>query len=280
MPSSTTPHHPLRRISTGSLSSLARSTDRAASSPSGLDFLLPALTDLSDEAATLATNTSQMTALHDALGTFNEAFAGYLYTLKMNAFCVEWPEAPNEFSFQRAESLKEPVPPPPSAFTMPPTPQTGPSQATSHSDTQAFINAADMTYMTTHSDNFEEQTPPARPKSRVGAGAGAGLKKAPPGVAAKKATGALKKKRELEVSGIIDTLPLEYRGDNPTERLRMEKVIMKLMENPEGVTLKDMVLPPDMPQARVNKCLITLVAKKLVSKPVVGKITVYRWVGS
>ncbi|ODO06823.1 hypothetical protein I350_04183 [Cryptococcus amylolentus CBS 6273] len=214
-PSSNTPHHPLRRISTGSLSSLARSTDRANSSPSGLDFLLPALTDLSDEAATLATNTSQMTALHDALGTFNEAFAGYLYTLKMNAFCVEWPEAPNELSFQRAESLKEPIAPPPSVSAMPPTPQSRPSQSSSHSETQASANAADMTYMTTHSDNSMEQTPPARPKSRVGAGAGAGVKKAPTGAAGKKPTGALKKKRELEVSGIIDTLPLEYRGGNP-----------------------------------------------------------------
>lgn len=93
------PHHPLRRISTGSLSSLARSTDKNTSSPSGLEFLQPAMTDLADEAATLAANTSQMTTLHDALGTFNEAFAAYLYALKMNAFCVEWPEAPNELSF-------------------------------------------------------------------------------------------------------------------------------------------------------------------------------------
>lgn len=86
------PHHPLRRISTGSLSSLARSTDKNTSSPSGLEFLQPAMTDLADEAATLSANTSQMTTLHEALGTFNEAFAAYLYALKMNAFCVEWPE--------------------------------------------------------------------------------------------------------------------------------------------------------------------------------------------
>lgn len=71
------------------------------------------MTDLADEAATLAANTSQMTTLHDALGTFNEAFAAYLYALKMNAFCVEWPEAPNELSFSRAESLQKPAPPPP-----------------------------------------------------------------------------------------------------------------------------------------------------------------------
>ena len=83
--------HPLRRISTGSLSSLARSQDRTHSSPSGLDFLQPALTELADEAATLGANIANLNELHDALGTFNEAFAGWLYALKMNAFCVEWP---------------------------------------------------------------------------------------------------------------------------------------------------------------------------------------------
>ena len=86
------PPHPLRRVSTGSLSALARSQDRSHTSPSGLDFLTPALTELADEAATLAANTAKLNELHDALGTFNEAFAGWLYALKMNAFCVEWPQ--------------------------------------------------------------------------------------------------------------------------------------------------------------------------------------------
>ena len=85
------PPHPLRRISTGSLTSLARSQDRARTSPSGLDFLQPALTELVDEAATLSSNVQRLNELHDALGTFNESFAGWLYALTMNAFCVEWP---------------------------------------------------------------------------------------------------------------------------------------------------------------------------------------------
>jgi DASH complex subunit DAM1 len=48
--------------------------------------------DLSDEAAALASHVQAMNRLHDSLGTFNEAFAGYLYALRMNAFCVEWTE--------------------------------------------------------------------------------------------------------------------------------------------------------------------------------------------
>ena len=50
------------------------------------------MTDLADEAATLAINVDKLNAMHDALGTFNEAFAGYMYALKMNAFCVSWDE--------------------------------------------------------------------------------------------------------------------------------------------------------------------------------------------
>lgn len=48
--------------------------------------------ELTDEAAMLASNVQNMSRLHDALGIFNESFAGYLYALRMNAFCVEWPE--------------------------------------------------------------------------------------------------------------------------------------------------------------------------------------------
>jgi DASH complex subunit DAM1 len=101
--------HPLRRPSTGSLSSLARSTDRNTSSPSGLDFLQPALSELNDEAATLASNISQLTGLHNALGTFNESFAGCLYALKMNAFCVEWSQvcvAGRKLALDQGERMK------------------------------------------------------------------------------------------------------------------------------------------------------------------------------
>ncbi|WVF68571.1 hypothetical protein IAT40_003340 [Kwoniella sp. CBS 6097] len=274
------PPHPLRRISTGSLSSLARSTDRAHTSPSGLDHLSSAVMDLSDEAATLSANVQQMTALHDALGTFNEAFAGYLYALKMNAFCVEWPQAPNELSFQRMESLEvpDPIPQP-----VPASPHSGPSRSSISGNTaSSALNAADMTYATAYSNSMDDDSPrPVRPQSSAAARqAGAGVKKPAAGPVKKGLTNAAaKKKRELEISGIIDTLPLEYRGGEPAERMRMEKVISKLMNHPDGISMKDMLNPPELPQAKLNKCLIALVAKKLVSKPQVNKITLYRWEG-
>ena len=49
------------------------------------------MTELADEAATLSSNVGMLNDLHHSLGLFNESFAGWLYALKMNAFCVEWP---------------------------------------------------------------------------------------------------------------------------------------------------------------------------------------------
>ncbi|ORY34846.1 DASH complex subunit Dam1-domain-containing protein [Naematelia encephala] len=261
------PPHPLRRISTGSLSSLARSQDRAPQSSSGLDFLAPALTELADEAATLAANVQHLNELHDALGTFNESFAGWLLALKMNAFCVEWPLGPNEVSFLRAPTLAPPPPPVLSILHNPNTIPSSPTPGQTQSD-----HPGDMTYATSYSNSTEDQ--PLPPK-KVGTGPGLGVKK---GIMKKPP--AERKKRELAVSAIIDTLPLEYRGSQPSARLAMEKIINKLMDNPSGLPIKEMVSQPDLPHPRVNKCLIALVSKKAVTKVLVEGSTWYKWVGA
>lgn len=83
---------PLRRISHGSLSNLARSASQhpSESDPTRLNFLLPAFSDLADEMASLHANLEKLNDLSYVLETFNESFASYLYALRMNAFCVEW----------------------------------------------------------------------------------------------------------------------------------------------------------------------------------------------
>jgi DASH complex subunit DAM1 len=60
---------------------------------------------LVDESASLAHNLKNLSQLHDALGTFNDSFAAYLYALKMNAFCVDWKEGPDDRSFKRMDSM-------------------------------------------------------------------------------------------------------------------------------------------------------------------------------
>ncbi|RSH88061.1 uncharacterized protein EHS24_000588 [Apiotrichum porosum] len=293
------PSHPLRRISTGSLSGLARSTDRSTKSAAELDFLAPALTELADEAATLAANMQRVGQLHDALGTFNEGFSAYLYAMKMNAFCIEWDEAPDPSSWARKEELERleartavasgsgnvlasSSSSATRASNAPPTPGREPSSPGGY--------AGDMTYATVYDDEQSRRTTTAA-KARPGAaagpsGAGAGgrpsaLKKpTATTAAAKKAALAAKKKRDIEVSRIIDTqLPLEYRGGDMDARLGMEKVIGRLMDSEEGLAIAEIVAPPELPHPRVNKALIALVAKKLVAKNMTKGKTIYGWVG-
>ncbi|GFZ50053.1 hypothetical protein JCM24511_07806 [Saitozyma sp. JCM 24511] len=312
--------HPLRRISTGSLSTLARSQDRAHSSPSGLDFLQPAITELADEAATLSTNIQRLNDLHDALGTFNEAFAGWMYALKMNAFCVEFPESEMgsgaasksggiiifasptdgrrfggdvvcwvlavdeileqtghrqgsnlaELSWQDQPSWMACAAAAAAAtasIASPPVRPPSPSAAMGNTAPHPVPNPADMTYATAYSSTIDEPAPPPKP-----------VAKEP--VAKKGVSAVVKRKRELEIAAIIDTLPLEYRGRDPAARLGMEKIIHRLMESPTGLTIKDFVVLPDLPQPKVNKHLIALVSKKLVTKNNNGGTFSYKWVGA
>ncbi|WFD00312.1 DASH complex subunit dam1 [Malassezia yamatoensis] len=90
---------PIRRISSGSLATSSRLQNQA-STP--LSFLQrEALPMLDEETSTLQQNLAQIHEIHTALHTFDESFATFLYGIKMNAFCVEWPEAPSEQDLAR-----------------------------------------------------------------------------------------------------------------------------------------------------------------------------------
>jgi DASH complex subunit DAM1 len=91
---------PLKRVSHGSLSALARSTS-ADNGPTGLDFLEPAFTEFADEAAAMHRNIERMGDLYETLETFNESFCSFLYALNMNAYTVEWPQVRYSSSLPR-----------------------------------------------------------------------------------------------------------------------------------------------------------------------------------
>lgn len=50
------------------------------------------MSDLSYETSTLHSNLECIEEIDQALLTFDESFSMFLYGLRMNAFCVEWPE--------------------------------------------------------------------------------------------------------------------------------------------------------------------------------------------
>ncbi|KAI4151432.1 MAG: hypothetical protein L6R39_002030 [Caloplaca ligustica] len=57
--------------------------------------------------ADLEANFMHLQLMHESLSRFNENFAGFLYGLNMNAFCVDFPEAPIPESFKRARQADE-----------------------------------------------------------------------------------------------------------------------------------------------------------------------------
>ncbi|KAI0357017.1 hypothetical protein OH77DRAFT_191124 [Trametes cingulata] len=208
------PQTPLRRLSQGSLFRLSRST-AYPDAPHGLGFLEPALAELIDEAEALQTNVEGLKGLSDALGTFNESFASWLYVMNMNALTTDWPQAPTEGSFMLAARRAE-------------------------EDARAALEA----------------------------------------IRAPKLSAKEKRERGLEMERLLSALPLEFRGNDPNLRRHMEMVVEKFWDHPdEAFNIVAFVKPPDLNQARVNKCLIALVNRKIVRKDNSTGSVLYHWNG-
>ncbi|KAH9993294.1 DASH complex subunit Dam1-domain-containing protein [Russula compacta] len=260
-----TPHRtPLRRVSHGSLFALSRSGAHPEA-PHGLGFLEPALAELADEAEALRTNIDGLRTLSASLDTFNEAFASWLYVMNMNALTVEWPEAPTEASFVLAkrraeEDARAALSAAAQAQAQVHTLATAKSDETTN--TTALVDA------TTFADGSlaPESSKSAVPKVK---------KKGKPKLTPKE-----KKERSMAIEKVISSLPLEFRGSDPTLRRNIEMVIDRLMgSDGRGLKLNEMIVPPDLNQARVNKCLIALVNRKIVTKDNSTGTVLYHWHG-
>ena len=87
------PTTPLRRphTATSAAQSLS-STTAAATFP--LDTLEPQFAELAEAMGTLEANLGELHVMHDSISRFNENFSAFLFGLNMNAFCIDFPEAP------------------------------------------------------------------------------------------------------------------------------------------------------------------------------------------
>ncbi|KAK5203948.1 DASH complex subunit dam1 [Exophiala xenobiotica] len=92
------PTTPLRA---SSRSSFRTSQSNAFAGPSPLDDLEPQFAELSDSVADLEANLMHLQLMHESLSRFGESFASFLYGLNMNAFVVDFPEAPISESIKR-----------------------------------------------------------------------------------------------------------------------------------------------------------------------------------
>ncbi|KIL64144.1 hypothetical protein M378DRAFT_127069 [Amanita muscaria Koide BX008] len=277
MGSSQTPHRtPLRRVSQGSLFSLSRSA-AYPDAPHGLGFIEPAMTELADELDILHTNTEGLRNLSDSLATFNESFASWLYVMTMNSLTIDWPQAPTETSFVLAKRRAEQE-----ALRAMEELKATQAKAAEAKEAAALAAALEKTMSndlteaeTTYIANATMTTNVSATSSSKTSGPLAKKKGRKPKLTAKE-----KKERGIELERIIMSLPLEFRGSEPALRRNMELVIEGLMDAPnQTVKLLDLVKPPDLNQARVNKCLIALVNRKAVKKDNSTGTVLYRWQG-
>ncbi|KAJ4472498.1 DASH complex subunit Dam1-domain-containing protein [Lentinula edodes] len=261
-----TPHRtPLRRISQGSLLRLSRS-GAYPDAPHGLGFLEPAMSEFIDETETLQTNVEGLKHLSDTLATFNESFASWLYVMNMNALTVDWPQAPHEGSFILAERRAErnAIAAMQELQAQLQAKSTQPSSIEGSVNDQTTIIADPEATFTMNSNN---SSAPAKTKKVV--------KGKKPKLTAKE-----KKERALELERIITFLPLEFRGSDPNLRRNMEAVIEGMWDAPnQTVKLPDLIKPPDLNQARANKCLIALVNRKIIKKESSTGTVLYHWQG-
>jgi DASH complex subunit DAM1 len=91
----TTPLRPSSR------SSFRGSQSNGVAPAFALDVLEPQFAELSDSMADLEANFMHLQLMHESLSRFGESFASFLYGLNMNAFVVDFPEAPVADSIKR-----------------------------------------------------------------------------------------------------------------------------------------------------------------------------------
>ncbi|KIK70513.1 hypothetical protein GYMLUDRAFT_184220 [Collybiopsis luxurians FD-317 M1] len=261
-----TPHKtPLRRVSQGSLLRLSRS-GAYPDAPHGLGFLEPAMSEFIDETETLLTNVDGLQRLSETLASFNESFASWLYVMNMNALTVDWPQAPHDGSFMLAKRRAEQ-----NALAAMEALQAKAKAAIQASAADASVN--DQTHATAIDLEATFTANPAPAKTITTTKKVVKGKK--PKLSAKE-----KKERAMEVERIIAFLPLEFRGSDPNLRRNMESVIEGIWDAPnQTVKLSDLIKPPDLNQARVNKCLIALVNRKIVQKESSTGTVLYHWQG-
>ncbi|KAJ5679768.1 hypothetical protein N7462_008012 [Penicillium macrosclerotiorum] len=106
----TTPLRPSSRSSLREAHGFGHSISNAGYGQPAINALEPQFAELADSMADLEANLMHLQLMHESLTRFTESFASFLYGLNMNAFCVDFPEAPITDSFKRvkqAEATKE-----------------------------------------------------------------------------------------------------------------------------------------------------------------------------
>lgn len=99
----TTPLRPSSRSSFREAHGYGGSISNTGYTKPAINALEPQFAELADSMADLEANFMHLQLMHESLTRFSESFASFLYGLNMNAFCVDFPEAPISESYRRAK---------------------------------------------------------------------------------------------------------------------------------------------------------------------------------
>ncbi|KAJ5321758.1 DASH complex subunit Dam1 [Penicillium brevicompactum] len=103
----TTPLRPSSRSSFREAHGYGNSIGNSGYTQPAINALEPQFAELADSMADLEANFMHLQLMHESLTRFSESFASFLYGLNMNAFCVDFPEAPIGDSFRKAKQDEE-----------------------------------------------------------------------------------------------------------------------------------------------------------------------------
>ncbi|KAJ5477713.1 DASH complexsubunit Dam1 [Penicillium desertorum] len=151
----TTPLRPSSRSSLREAHGYGHSIGNSGYTQPAINALEPQFAELADSMADLEANFMHLQLMHESLTRFSESFASFLYGLNMNAFCVDFPEAPIPDSFKKAKQDEE-------------------EEKEAESEPTRPIDDGEMTFMTTDTTFVENPssttTPSSRPTSKYAAG--------------------------------------------------------------------------------------------------------------
>ncbi|KKK13801.1 hypothetical protein P175DRAFT_0504035 [Aspergillus ochraceoroseus IBT 24754] len=156
----TTPLRPSSRSSIREAHGYGASIGSTGYTQPAIHALEPQFAELADSMADLEANFMHLQLMHESLTRFSESFASFLYGLNMNAFCVDFPEAPIPDSFRRAKQAE--------------------AEKEAEAESTKPTHDGDMTFMTTDT-TFVENPPstvsskPTSKSSTQGRGTGRGL---------------------------------------------------------------------------------------------------------
>ncbi|MBW0506933.1 hypothetical protein O181_046648 [Austropuccinia psidii MF-1] len=234
------PKTPLKRVSRNSLRSQALSTNSSKNSPV-IDQLATIFKDLDQSFTTLVRNIADLNDISNTLNSFNEAFASFLFGLRVNVYLNDFNEAPRSSSFKKFHQQIETE----NLINVEPGATNELKNTTKPAET---IPKQDQT-----SSQQEEKQPQQRKKTVNKQLAKAQLKKS--------------------IQPILNQLPLKYKEDL-THKAEMESVLIQLKSNQinngdqaVGLSLNQLqVLEPHLKLHRIRDCVTTLTLAKKVIK--------------